>query len=57
MSCHPPLNYELVAVDEVVAAENDAFVVNVAGWAAAVEDEADLQSLNELDGSWEFDLH
>ena len=57
MRCHLLFDYELAAPDVAAVAEDDAFVSNVAGLVAVVEDEADWKSLNELDGSWEFGLH
>ena len=57
MRCHLLFDYESVAPDVAAVAEDDAFVSNVAGLVAVVEDEADWKSLNELDDSWEFDLH
>ena len=57
MRCHLLFDYELAAPDAAAVAEDDAFVSNVVGLVAVVEDEADWKSLNELYGSWEFDLH
>ena len=57
MRYHLLFDYELVAPDAAAVAEDDAFVLNVAGLIVVAEDEAGWKSLNELDGSWEFDLH
>ena len=43
MRCHLLFDCELVGPDAAAVAEDDAFVSNVAGLVAAVEDEADLK--------------